>query len=374
MLITAVESSVVSVPFTMGGPHPLFAGRPWNQLDILLVRVETADGLVGWGEAFGHAAIASTKAALDSIVAPLVLGRDAGDINLLTRQVLHAVHLLGRNGPFIYAFSGIEIALWDLLGKRTGQPVWRLLGGARRGPLDAYASLLSYGGDLELVARNTAEARARGYRHIKLHELTREAVLAAKAAAPDAAVMLDVNCAWTPPVARGKAAAMAGEGLLWLEEPVWPPEDTAGLASLRRYGIPLSAGENTAGLFGFRALIEAGAIDVAQPSVTKVGGIGEMKRVIALAQAYGVEVVPHSPYFGPGFVATLHLAAALIERPMIEVLWLDMEANPFDPWVRAEGGKVAVPSAPGLGCDPDPAVLARYTQAPPTRTEARAKP
>lgn len=374
MLIAAVESSVVSVPFSMGGPHPLFAGQPWDRLEILLVRVETDDGLVGWGEAFGHAAIAATKAALDSIVAPLVVGRDAGDINALTRQVLHGVHLLGRNGPFVYAFSGVEIALWDLLGKRAGQPLWRLLGGSAPAPLDAYASLLSYGGDLELVARNTAEARARGYRHIKLHELTREAVLAAKAAAPDAAVMLDVNCAWTPPVARGKAAAMAGEGLLWLEEPVWPPEDTAGLASLRRYGIPLSAGENTAGLFGFRALIEAGAIDVAQPSVTKVGGVGEMKRVIALAQAHGVEVVPHSPYFGPGFVATLHLAAALIERPMIEVLWLDMEANPFDPWVRAEGGKVAVPSAPGLGCDPDPAVLARYTKAPATRTEAKDEP
>lgn len=374
MLIAAVESSVVSVPFSMGGPHPLFAGQPWDRLEILLVRVETDDGLVGWGEAFGHAAIAATKAALDSIVAPLVVGRDAGDINALTRQVLHGVHLLGRNGPFVYAFSGVEIALWDLLGKRAGQPLWRLLGGSAPAPLDAYASLLSYGGDLELVARNTAEARARGYRHIKLHELTREAVLAAKAAAPDAAVMLDVNCAWTPPVARGKAAAMAGEGLLWLEEPVWPPEDTAGLASLRRYGIPLSAGENTAGLFGFRALIEAGAIDVAQPSVTKVGGVGEMKRVIALAQAHGVEVVPHSPYFGPGFVATLHIAAALIERPMIEVLWLDMEANPFDPWVRAEGGKVAVPSAPGLGCDPDPAVLARYTKAPATRTEAKGEP
>ena len=374
MLIAAVESSVVSVPFSMGGPHPLFAGQPWDRLEILLVRVETDDGLVGWGEAFGHAAIAATKAALDSIVAPLVVGRDAGDINELTRQVLHGVHLLGRNGPFVYAFSGVEIALWDLLGKRAGQPLWRLLGGSAPAPLDAYASLLSYGGDLELVARNTAEARARGYRHIKLHELTREAVLAAKAAAPDAAVMLDVNCAWTPAVARGKAAAIAGEGLLWLEEPVWPPEDTAGLASLRRYGIPLSAGENTAGLFGFRALIEAGAIDVAQPSVTKVGGVGEMKRVIALAQAHGVEVVPHSPYFGPGFVATLHLAAALIERPMIEVLWLDMEASPFDPWVRAEGGKVAVPSAPGLGCDPDPAVLARYTKAPATRTEAKGEP
>lgn len=371
MRISAIESSVVSLPFSMGGPHPLFAGQPWDRLEILLVRVETEDGLVGWGEAFGHAAIPATKAALDSIVAPLVVGRDAGDINAITRQVLHGVHLLGRNGPFVYAFSGIEMALWDLLGKRCGQPVWRLLGGGNAGRLGAYASLLSYGGNLDLVARNTADARAQGYRHIKLHEVTRDAVLAAKSAAPDAAIMLDVNCAWTPPVARGMAASLAADGLAWLEEPVWPPEDAAGLASLRRFGIPLTAGENTAGLFGFRSLIEAGAIDIAQPSVTKVGGIGEMQQVIALARAHGVEVIPHCPYFGPGFVATLHIAAAMPERPLIEVLWLEMEANPFDPWVRVKDGTVAVPTAPGLGCDPDPAVLARYTKAAPTRTLAR---
>ena len=96
-----------------------------------------------------------------------------------------------------------------------------------------------------------------------------------------------------------------------------------------------------------------------------------MTRVIALGQAHGVEVIPHSPYFGPGFVATLHITAALIERPLVEVLWLEMEANPFNPWVQAQDGKLAVPSGPGLGCDPDPAILARYTTAPPVRTEAR---
>ena len=370
MRITAVESSVVSLPFTMGGPFTRFAGQVWDRMEILLVRVETDDGLVGWGEAFGHAAIGATKAALDGVVAPLVLGRDAGDINALTRAVLHGTHLLGRNGPFVYAFSGIEIALWDLLGKRAGQPLWRLLGGSASGRLDAYASLLSYGGDLDLVARNAAAARGQGYRSIKLHEVTRDAVLAAQRAAPDAEIMLDVNCAWAPPVARRMAASLAGDGLLWLEEPVWPPEDASGLASLRRFGIPLSAGENAAGLFGFRALIEAGAIDVAQPSVTKLGGIGETMRVVALAQAHGIEVMPHSPYFGPGFLATLHIAAALVERPLVEVLWLDMEANPFDPWVRTENGTLAVPGGPGLGCDPDPSVLARYAEGPPTRTEA----
>lgn len=371
MRITAVETSVVALPFTMGGPKPLFAGAAWDRLETLLVRVETEDGLVGWGEAFGHAAIASTKAALDSIVAPMVIGRDAGGIEQLTREMMHATHLLGRNGPFLYALSGIEIALWDLLGKRAGLPVWALLGGRAKDRLPAYASLLSYGGDLDLVTKNVADARAAGYRHIKLHELTREAVLAAKRAAPDAAIMMDVNCPWTPPVARDMAASLADDGLFWLEEPVWPPEDAEGLASLRPYGIPLSAGENTAGLFGFKTLIEAGAIDIAQPSVTKVGGIGELVRVIRLAQAHNIEAVPHCPYFGPGFLASVHVSAALCERPLVEVLWLEMEANPFDPWVRVTDGHVAVPKGPGLGCDPDPAIMNKYLRAAPTRIEGK---
>ena len=368
MRIRSVESSVVAIPCDMGGPPPLFAGKPWTHLEILLVKVETDDGLVGWGEAFGHAAIPATKAALDSIVAPLVVGRDARDINAITRQVLHGVHLLGRNGPFVYAFSGVEIALWDLLGKRCGQPVWRVLGGSAAGRLDAYASLLSYGGDLDLVARNTADARAQGYRHIKLHEVTREAVLAAKAAAPDAAIMLDVNCAWTVPTAVEMADSLAGDGLMWLEEPVWPPEDCDGLARVRECGIPISAGENVAGMFGFKSLIEAGAIDIAQPSVSKIGGIGETIRVIDLCEAHGIEVAPHSPYCGPGFIATLHIAAALVERPLVEVLWLQTEANPFDPWIQATGGKVKVPQGPGLGCEPDPELLARFSRGEPVRT------
>jgi len=374
MKISAIETSVVALPFSMGGPHPSFAGQPWTEMEILLVRLETEDGLVGWGEAFGHAAIPTTRAAIDSILAPLMIGRDASDINALNRSMLHAVHLLGRNGSFVYGYGGIDIALWDLLGKRTGQPIWRLLGGSKTEPMDAYASLLNYT-DLDLVRRNTADACAAGYRAIKLHEVTRAAVLAAReAAGPDVSIMLDVNCAWLPPAALAMAASLAGDGLTWLEEPVWPPEDVQGLASLRKHGIPLSSGENVAGLFGFKSLIDAGAIDIAQPSVTKLGGITEMIRVIHLCQANAIQVAPHSPYFGPGFIATLHIAAAMVERPLIEVLWLEMEANPFDPWVCPVNGKLAMPDGPGLGCDPDPAVLARYTKGPVHRTTHRSQP
>jgi len=363
MRIKSVESTVVALPFDMGGPKPAFAGRPWDHLEILMVRVETDDGLVGWGEAFGHAAIPATRAALDSIVAPLVIGRDAGDIESLSRSILHAVHLLGRNGPFVYAWSGIEIALWDIRGKHAGKPLHALLGdkGRHRPELDAYASLLWYA-DTEIVAKNTAAACARGYRYIKLHQVTRADVLAAQGApgADKARIMLDVNCAWSVAEAHEMARSLGGDGLMWLEEPVYPPEDSHGLAEIRRDGIPIAAGENTAGVFGFQALIDAGAIDIAQPSVTKIGGIAEVLRVIELGKARGVQVTPHCPYFGAGFLASVHIIAALIDRPLVEVLWLDMEANPFDPWVKPVNGRVKVPQGPGLGCDPDPAIVARY--------------
>jgi L-alanine-DL-glutamate epimerase-like enolase superfamily enzyme len=123
-----------------------------------------------------------------------------------------------------------------------------------------------------------------------------------------------------------------------------------------------------AGVFGFQSLMDANAIDIAQPSVTKIGGVGEVLRVIELGNARGVQVTPHCPYFGPGFLASVHIIAALIEKPMVEVLWLDMEANPFDPWVKPVNGRVKVPQGAGLGCDPDPAIVARYRKGETVRT------
>ncbi len=359
MKIESIRSFVVSVPFTRGGPPTSFAGRPWNTLDILLVRIDTSDGLTGWGEAFGHAAIPSTKAALDSVVAPLFVGKDSSDIRRLMREMQHVLHLFGRNGPYMYALSGIDIALWDIAGKRAQKPLCQLLGGTSKKQLRGYASLVWYG-DLGLVERNTATAAAAGFDHIKLHEVTREAVLAATSVAAGAKIMLDTNCPWSAAEAVKMAKSMRGDRLFWLEEPIWPPEDYESLARVREEGIPIAAGENASGLFDFKRMFELGAVDVAQPSVTKVGGVTEMMRIIALAESSGVSVMPHCPYFGPGFLATLHLAACMKSSPLIEVLWIDMEANPFDPWVRAKDGRLSIPHGHGLGCDPEPEILARY--------------
>ena len=145
--------------------------------------------------------------------------------------------------------------------------------------------------------------------------------------------------------------------LYWVEEPLWPPEDYAGLAALRD-GARIAAGEN-ASLTDFRPIFELGAVDFVQPSVSKIGGVSEMRRIIALAHDFGVEVVPHCGYLGAGFLATVHIAASMGDV-LVERLGIDLEASPFGPFAEITNGVARVPQGPGLGHDPDPALIARY--------------
>lgn len=360
MRITAVETHLIRVPFDIGAAPQAFAGVAWAEMATLFVRVVTDQGLDGWGEAFGHAVCPATKAAVETQLAPAFLGRDARDIRGLAGRMAQAFHLFGRNGPLVYGLSGFDTALWDIAGKAAGLPLWRLLGGAPRESLPAYASLLRYA-EPRLVAAATERALARGYRAVKLHETGVPQVRAAReAAGPDIALMMDVNCPWTVDEACRTATALREFGLAWLEEPVFPPEDHAGLARVRAQGVPVAAGENAAGLHDFRHLFEAGALDIAQPSVAKIGGVTEVLRIAALAEAFSVRLVPHCAYFGAGYLASLHLTAALAPDAPFERLFVDLEASPYHELVQAPGGRVAVPQGPGLGRDPDPEVLARH--------------
>src|SRR5262245_2105358 len=196
-------------------PPPLFAGRPRTTIDTLMVRVATNRGVVGWGEAYGGGWQA-TVAALDHWVSPLALGQDATDAGL-TPRLERALHNLGRAGPVIHAISGLDIALWDLRGKLEGVAVHALLGGRRRRRVEAYASLLSYGGSVEHVRRNVARALERGYRRIKLHERAAETVAATReVAGRDVPIMVDTNCAWLPDAATAAVMAMASSQPLWV--------------------------------------------------------------------------------------------------------------------------------------------------------------
>ena len=141
---------------------------------------------------------------------------------------------------------------------------------------------------------------------------------------------------------------------------VWPPEDHAGLARVQEEGgIPTAAGEN-AMLPEFKSMFEHGAITYAQPSVTKIGGVTEMRKVMALAEAFGVDVVPHSAYYGPGFLASIHCIAAMPNESPVERFDADFAENPLHDAINPDSnGRIAVPQGPGLGIDPDPAIVAK---------------
>ncbi len=361
MKIARVEAIPLAIPFNHGGAPAGFGGRTWQTLDIVLVRVETESGLVGHGEAFGYGCRAAVAAAIEEMIAPVVVGRDAGDIAGMMHGLQQDLHLFGRYGITIFALSGLDLALWDIAGKAANLPLHRLLGGAVRDEIPAYASLFKYR-DAEVVADRTRAALADGYGYIKLHEIDEPEVRAAREAAGDGVpLMVDTNCPWTPAQAREMAFRMKPYDLTWLEEPIFPPENFAALATLQAdTGVALAAGENACTVWEFHKMFDAGAVTFGQPSVTKVGGITEFRKIAVLAEIRNVTLMPHSPYFGPGLLATLHLASALPAESLVERFYVDLEASLYGDFVDPKDGIFHLPDGPGLGIEPDPEVIKDY--------------
>ena len=368
MKIEKIETIVLRIPYASGGPSDtqIWGGKPWQTADVLLVKIITDTGITGWGEAFGYNVIPATRVAIDQILAPMCINRDALAIETLTQEIQQKLHIFGRSGPIIFGLSGIDIALWDIAGKVAKVPVHQLLGGGKP-EITCYASLIRYT-EPKLVAKNVERALGEGFRHVKLHEIEVAPTRAARdAAGKDVDIMLDVNCPWTQREALDMAEKLRPLNLRWLEEPVWPPEDHTALAHVRRYGgIPVAAGENATTVAQFKHLFDAGAVDFVQPSPAKMGGISELRKVFILATAYNVTVMPHSFYDGPAFLAGVHVNAALGHGPigglgsMVEWRYFDLEARLYGNEAIPRNGKIAVPQAPGLGFDPDPEVIRRY--------------
>lgn len=373
MKIIGIEAVPFSIPCKYGAEGWSLGSGGWKALDFCLVRVHTDAGLTGWGEAFSYSCRRAVAAAVEGMIAPLATGRelggdfgrdparDAAAIGALHAEIQKRLHIFGRFGITAFALSGLDIALWDLAGKAAGKPLSALLGGARRERFGCYASLLRYA-DAGLVARYCERAVGEGFPAVKLHEVSEPVIAAARAAVPrEVALQLDVNCEWSVPDAIAIGKRLAPLGLEWFEEPVFPPEDGAGLRAVgEACGIPIAAGENCCFVTQFAALFDAGAVQIAQPSVTKVGGVTEFLKIAALAKQRGVKLAPHSPYFGPGALATLHLLAALAPEARFEYFYLWADAWLYGDALAPKRGELAVPQGPGLGADPDPGVLRKY--------------
>jgi len=358
MRIKSVDTVTLKIPFSDLYEGPRAKRRGWTEFDTLLVRVETDDGTVGWGEAFAYSCASAVRAAVTDMIAPLVVGRDVEDIPAFNRMLQKDLHIWGRYGITIFALSGLDIALWDIAAKKAGKSLAAHLGGRRRQDVAAYASLVRYGGP-QPVAAMAARATGEGYGDVKLHEIAYETIAAArKSIGSGIRLTTDINCGWSLDEAETVLPKLRDLDLYWVEEPVFPPEDYETLFDLGRFGVPLSAGENACTAMEFARLIPA--LTFPQPSVIKVGGVTEFLAVATLAHAAGKTVMPHSPYFGPGYWATLQLAAHLENVGLFEFLYVRPDAWAGRDIPLPQQGRIAIPDAPGIGFTPDEGVLRRF--------------
>lgn len=363
MKITHVEPILVALPYEHGAPKPVRTGMgTWETQDILFVRVDTDEGITGWGEAFSNASTPVTIPAISEVIAKLTIGRDPSDIGALMFDLTRRTQSMGGSGPIAFALSGLDIALWDIAGKVAGEPLWRLFGDRAKATVPAYASLFRLGSP-EHVTRVAGNAAARGYRHIKLHEHTVEAVAAARAAVgPDVALMVDTNCFWTSPDdVISFCDQVAPYDVTWLEEPLYPADAHDAMARIRdKVHVPLAAGENLGNYNDVRWTVDAGAVDIVQPSVAKIGGITELRRALAYAASKNMRAVPHSPYVGPALVAAVHVIAAMPLDVVCEHRFCDLAASPIGDCVISRDGTLPVPQGPGLGFEVDQTIIDKY--------------
>lgn len=358
MKITDIRAIPLLIPLRPMQPASGWAA--WSGKQVV-IRVLTDEGPEGVGETFAYGSPLALAALIQDAFKPLLVGRDPLQVDDLSDLMQRSAVNYARRGLGIYGIGGVEMALWDLLGKVRGVPLYELLGGLVRPRLKAYASMMRYDTPAA-VAAACRRLVAEGYTMLKLHQTDVESVRAAReAVGPEIELALDPNCPWTPDEAIAFARALEPYNLVWLEEPIFPPEDHDGLARVRRASpTPIAAGENEATSFGFRDLIAKAAADILQPDIPKAGGIGEIRKIIALAAEADLPVALHSWFYGPAMAATLHVAAAMGGTMPVEVAEGELAAPTFTPAVQVKNGWVEPPGGPGLGIELNEETLRRY--------------
>lgn len=362
MTITKVTPIVLSIPFEAGGNGEGIMPTTWTHLDFCLIRIDTDSGLVGWGEGFGYFCSRSVAALVEKSLAPLLVGRELPEPESFSEEAQRKLVLQGRYGLTIFALSGIDLALWDLKAKAEGVSVANLLGERRRDSVPAYASLVRYG-DADLVAEKSERAAAEGFAELKLHEITLPEIRRCRETiGGDVRLTVDVNCNWTEGFTREVIPELLALDTRWLEEPIFPPEDFRTLAALRQTGMKIATGENACTAFQFEEMVRVGATDFLQPSITKVGGFSEFRKILERNRSdWKLPLMPHSPYFGPGYLASLQIAAIEPAFEQFEYLHIDPESWLYRDMPLPENGNVFIPEGTGLGIDPDDSMLERYS-------------
>ena len=348
----------------------------------VLVEIEAEDGTVGWGESMCHGAQYPqlAAAAIEYCYKPLVIGKDLFDVDVIWESLFNYTEAVGQQGITVNAISGIDIAIWDCMGKILGLPVCKLLGGAYRDKIYPYATGF-YRIDGVKYPENAVEEAHRhmenGFTGMKLKvgfgvkddieyiHAVREAV------GPDIKLMADFNCAYNQGNARTILYETECDKLTFFEEPI-TPEDIEGYKALRNLtSTRIAAGECLFGKQNFKRWLEAGALDIYQPDICSMGGFTEARKFSAMAQAYNAQIIPHVWASGVGLAASLQFIASLPpaplcmtpDEPMIEY---DQSAHPFRLDLIGgacrlnKDGFVDVPMKPGIGVEVDRKVIEKY--------------
>jgi L-alanine-DL-glutamate epimerase-like enolase superfamily enzyme len=384
--ITKVETHIVRIPMLdrfggqNAGPAKLKGDlyhfeKEWNEVhptvsQCVLVRIETDNGLHGWGECQAPIAPEVAREVIDQLLGPMILGADPHAVNFIWNRIYRSMAGRGQiTGFMLDAMAGIDIALWDIKGKDAGVPVSQLLGGPCRERLPLYISGLR-GTTAEARAKMANEFYAQGFAAVKVYigrgveadlkymRSLREAIGA------DKRLLVDTQWRYSLADAERIGRGLEELNVEWFETPVLP-ENVKGQARLAAaLQIPVTAGESMRTRFEFREWFEQGALDIAQPDIARCG-ITEGKRIADMAEAYHVPIALHLGLsLGVANAATWHVAAAIpnfyiqeIHPPLVEV------SNRFfrEP-LEIVKGEAIVPNRPGLGIEIDREALAKVAQ------------
>jgi len=374
MKIKSVEARWVHIPIPPERQHVSDFGKTLS-FDGTIVRIETACGITGWGEAKAQVGGMAQNQALTTMIndefGPLLKGEDPRDITRLwevlysgTRGHYALSHgrvfpVLGRRGITVSAISGVDCALWDILAKSLGVPVWRLLGGRRGEQMPAYASG-GWAGPDKIGDELMGYVKRGGFGAVKMRvgiidgdpRASAHRVHAAREAlGPDIGLMCDAHGTLSVAEAKRFCRLVEDDNIAWFEEPV-TADDKAGCAEVRRAtDIPIAAGESEFTRHDFRDLAALGAVDIMQPDLAICGGITEAMRISAIASAHNLKLAPHLWAGAPAFAAGLAVAAA---SPAGFIVEYSLGANPLlhdlvEESFPVSDGMIEVPERPGLG-------------------------
>jgi D-galactarolactone cycloisomerase len=366
MKITDVQTIRLRAPIPADGQVFSRSGLRSTRSTTLL-RIDTDEGIYGLGSASGNGEL--IEAIVGKVLKPLLLGMDPTDIDAIwDKAYVRGGHKeFGTRGVGVVALSGVDIALWDILGKARGVPLYQLLGGKCRDKVPVYATAL-YPEEPSKVAKRARAFAEQGFHGVKIKvgfdlEQDIRIVRAVRAElGRDFVVMTDANQGYNVDVALKASDAFADCGAFWLEEPLFI-EDIEGHAVLREKGrTPVAVGENLNMLYGFENFIVRGAVDFIQPDVARAGGISEIKKISALAAKHKVPVSFHTWGDGVALAASVHLSAAIENCIVME---LDYTYNPLreellrEPF-KVKDGFLLPPEKPGLGIELDQSALEHF--------------